>query len=84
MEELEEVPMELKGSANLKVEQQYEISSISRTRVSSCICRRRWPSQSSLGREAPWPCKLYMFQYRGMPGPTIGSGWVGEQGRGRV
>jgi len=25
-----------------------------------------------------------MAQYRGMPGPRSGSGWVGEQGRGRV
>jgi hypothetical protein len=23
---------------------------------------------------------LYMPQYRGMPGPRSGSGWVGEQG----
>jgi hypothetical protein len=27
---------------------------------------------------------LYMPQYRGMPGPRSGSGWVGEQGGGRV
>ena len=26
---------------------------------------RRWPSQPSLGEEAPWYCKLYMPQYRG-------------------
>jgi hypothetical protein len=25
-----------------------------------------------------------MPQYRGMPGPRSGSGWVGEQGGGRV
>jgi hypothetical protein len=37
-----------------------------------------------VGREAPSYCKLYMPQYRGMPGPRIGSGWVGEQGGGRV
>ena len=37
-----------------------------------------WPSRLSLGREAPWYCKLYMPQYRGMPGPRSGSGWVGE------
>jgi hypothetical protein len=42
--------------------------------VSSCICSRRWPSQVSLGREAPWACKLYMPQYRGTPGPRNGSG----------
>jgi hypothetical protein len=57
-------------------------SSNSRAPVSSCICSRRWPSRPSLGREAPWSCKLYMPQYRGMPGPRSGSGWVGEQGRG--
>ena len=37
--------------------------------VSSCICSRRWPSWPSLRREAPWSCKLYIPQYRGMPGP---------------
>ena len=35
-----------------------------------------------LGREAPWSCKLYMPQYRGIPGPRSGSGWVGELGGG--
>jgi hypothetical protein len=29
-------------------------------------------------REAHWSCKLYMPQYRGMPGPRNGSGWVEE------
>jgi hypothetical protein len=29
-------------------------------------------------REAHWLCKLYLPQYRGMPGPRSGSGWVGE------
>jgi hypothetical protein len=29
------------------------------------------------------PCKLYMPQYRGKPGPRSGSGWVGEWGRGK-
>jgi hypothetical protein len=33
---------------------------------------------------APWSCKLYMPQYKGMPGPRSGSGWIGEQGGGRV
>jgi hypothetical protein len=28
------------------------------------------------------PRKIYMPQYRGMPGPESGSGWVGEQGGG--
>jgi hypothetical protein len=47
--------------------------------VSSCIWIRRWPSRPSVEREAHyWLCKLYMPQYRGMPGPRSGSGWVGE------
>jgi hypothetical protein len=25
-----------------------------------------------------WSCKLYLPQYKGMPGPRSGSGWVGE------
>jgi hypothetical protein len=32
--------------------------------------------------EAHWTRKLYMPQYRGMPGPKSGSGWVGEWGEG--
>jgi hypothetical protein len=30
--------------------------------------------------ERPWSCEGSMLQYRGMPGPGSGSGWVGEQG----
>jgi redox-sensitive bicupin YhaK (pirin superfamily) len=29
-----------------------------------------------------WTCKLYMPQYRGMPGPKSGSWWVGVWGGG--
>jgi hypothetical protein len=32
--------------------------------------------------ERPWSCKDSMPQYRGMPGPGSGSGWVGDRGRG--
>jgi hypothetical protein len=84
MEKLEKAPKELKGSATLLVEQQYELTSTPRACVSSCICSTRWPSQTSLGREAPWSSKLYMPQYRGMPGPRSGSGWVEEQGGEKV
>jgi hypothetical protein len=57
MEELEKVPKELKGSATLQVEQQYELTSTLWSCVSSCICIRRWPSQEAkkwerLGRGA--------------------------------
>jgi hypothetical protein len=82
MEELEKVTKELKESASLEVEQQYELTSTPRAHVSSCICSRRWPSRPSLGREAPWSCKLYIPQDRGTPGPGSGSGWVGESGEG--
>jgi hypothetical protein len=80
MEELEKVPKELKGSATLQVEQQYALTSIPKARVSRCICSRRWLSWPSLGIEAPWSCKLYMSQYRRIPGSRSGSGWVGELG----
>jgi hypothetical protein len=80
-EELEKVTKELKGSATLYVEQQYELTSTPGARVFSCICIRRWPSWPSVEREAHWSCKLYMPQYRGTSGPKSGSGrgeWVGE------
>jgi hypothetical protein len=48
-----------------------------RAGVSSCMCIKRWPSWPSVEREAHWLCKLYLPQYRGMPGPRSGSGWVG-------
>jgi hypothetical protein len=35
------------------------------------------PVGTSLEGEVSWSCKLYMPQYRGMPGPRSGSGWVG-------
>jgi hypothetical protein len=47
-------------------------------RVSSCIWIRRRLSRPSVEREDHWSSKLYLPQYRGMPGPRSGSGWVGE------
>jgi hypothetical protein len=52
MEELEKVPKELKGSATLQEEQQYELTSTPRAGVSIFICRRRWPIRPSLEGEA--------------------------------
>jgi hypothetical protein len=78
MQELEEAPRELGGSATLYVEQQYNQNPHPRARVSSCICIRRWPGGPSVEREAHWLCRPYMPQYRGMPGTRGGSGWVGE------
>jgi hypothetical protein len=47
-----ESTQEVKGSATLYLEQQYELLSTPRAPVSSYICSRRWPSRPSLGREA--------------------------------
>ena len=53
MDNLENVPKELKGSTTIEVEQKYELTSTPSDCVSSCICSRRWPSRPSMGREAP-------------------------------
>jgi hypothetical protein len=52
MKELEKVPKELKGSATLQEEQQYELTSTPQTFVSICICSREWPSWPSMEGEA--------------------------------
>ena len=52
MKELEKVPKELKGSATLKEEQQYELTSSPQSCVSSCICSREWSSWPSMGGKA--------------------------------
>jgi hypothetical protein len=52
MKEIEKVPMDLKGSASLLVEQQYELTSTPQSCVSSSICSREWPSRPSMGGEA--------------------------------
>jgi hypothetical protein len=33
-----------------------------------------------VGKRGPWSCEDSMPQYRGMPGPGSGSGWVGTGG----
>jgi hypothetical protein len=58
-----------------------ELTSNLRARISSCIYSRRWPSRPSVGREAPWYCKLYMPKYRGLPGPRSGRGGQGSRVR---
>ena len=63
------------------MEQQYELTSTPEL-LTLAANVSRWPSRPSLEREAHWTCKLYMPQYRGMPGPKSGSGWVGEWGGG--
>jgi hypothetical protein len=55
-----------------------------RARVSSCICSRVWPSWPSMGGEALGIAKIICLSTGEMPGPGNRSGWVGEQGGGRV
>ena len=55
---LEKVPKELKGSATLKEDQQYELTSNPLNYVSSCICSREWPKWSSMGGENLGPVKV--------------------------
>jgi hypothetical protein len=74
--ELEKVPKELKGSATLWEEQQYELTS---TPPQSCICSRGWPSRPSSGEEALGLAQSICVSAGGMPGPGSGSGWVEEQ-----
>jgi hypothetical protein len=81
MEDLEKVPKELKGTATLYVEQQYELTStpellsLAAYVLKDGLVSHHW-------KEALWTCKLYMPQYRGTPGPKRGSGWVGDWGGG--
>ena len=80
MEELAKVPKELKGSATLQVQQQYELIS-----TPELVSLAAYVAEDGLfgqhWEERPCSCKLYMPQYRGMPGPRNESVWVGEQGR---
>jgi len=36
---------------------------------------------ANYGKRGSYVCKLYLLQYREMPGTKSGSGWVGEQDR---
>ena len=74
MEEVEKVAKELKGSATLLVEQQYELSIIPRAHVSSCICSRRWPSWTSVEREAPCLANFICLSTGEQQGQEVGVG----------
>jgi hypothetical protein len=74
------IPDQVKWSSNIKMASQLcsRKSVLPGALDSSCICIKRWPSRPSLEREVHWTRKLYMPQYRGMPGPKNGNGWVGK------
>jgi hypothetical protein len=83
MKGLEKVPKELKGSATLYVEQQYELTSTPRARVSSCICSRGWPSQPSMGGEVLGIAKIVCSstgEFQDQEGELVG--WGAGQGEG--
>jgi hypothetical protein len=81
MEELEDLSKELKRSATLKVQQHYELTS-----TPELLTLAAYVSKDGLvshhWKEAHWTHKLYIPQYRGMPGPKNRNGWVGKLGGG--
>ena len=80
MEELEKVLKELKGSATLQEEQQYELTSTPRDRISSCICSRGWPSHPSLGGEAFGLMNIICPSTGECQGQEAGVGGLGSRG----
>jgi hypothetical protein len=82
MEDLERVPKELKRSATLQEEQQYELTSTPRAHVSSCICSRRWPSQPSLEGEALGLANIICPSTGEYQGQEAGVGGLGSRVRG--
>ena len=83
--ELEKVTKELKGSATVWEDQQYELTSNPQNCVSSCVCSKGWPSRPSMGGEAPWSYEYHIYA------PVEGNarvrkwewvGWGAVQGKG--
>jgi hypothetical protein len=80
--ELEKVSKKLKGSATLQEEQQYELSSIPQSCVSSCICSRGWPSQVSMGGKAFGLMKIIYASVQGNARKQEWVGWGAGWGKG--
>ena len=80
MEELEKVPKQLKGSATLYEEQQYELTSILGAHVSSCICSLEWPNWPSLGGEALGPMKILCPSIGECQDQEVGVGGLASRG----
>ena len=79
MEKLEKVPKEIKGSAILWEEQQYDLTSTPRAHVSSCKCSRGWPSWSSLRGEALGLAKILGPSTGECQGQEVGVDGVGSR-----
>ena len=84
MKEIEKVPMDLKGSASLLVEQQYELTSTPQSCVSSSICSREWPSRPSMGLEALSLAKIVCLSTGECQGQEVGMGGLGNMVGGRL
>jgi hypothetical protein len=82
MKELEKVPKELEGSATLQEEQQYELTSMPQTCVSSCICSRAWPSSPLMGGEALGLTKIICPSTGECQGQEAGVGGLGSRAGG--
>jgi hypothetical protein len=82
MREVEKVHKELKGSADLSKEQQYELTSTPRACVSSCLCSRGWPSRPSIGGEVLRLEKILCPSIGEYQGQELGVGGLGRKGEG--
>ena len=82
MKDLEKVPKKLKGSATLKEEQQYELTSTPRAHVFSCICSRGWPSQPSVGGKVLGLAKILCPSIEECQGQEARVGGLESRGRG--
>jgi hypothetical protein len=86
MEELKKVSKELKRSATLSEEQHYELTSTPELLTLAAYVSKddlvghHWKERPIGQANVIWSGKRYMPQYRGMPGPKNGNGWVGEWG----
>jgi hypothetical protein len=82
MKELEKIPKELKGSASLYEEQQYELTSTPQRYISSYICSRGWPSQASVEGEALGLAKIICPSTGECQGQEAGVGGLGSRAGG--
>ena len=64
-------------------EQQYELTSTTRSHVSSCICSKGWPSQPSIGIEALGLMKVLCPSIGECQGQEAEMGESGNRGSGR-
>ena len=80
MKEVEKVSQELKGSATLYEEQQFELNP--QSSVFSCICSRGWPSWPSMGGKALGLAKIICPSTGECKGQEAGVGELGSRVRG--